>query len=64
MGDLQAYLATLHWVFDSFLPKKIVLTLCPIPPIHPASPQATSFLFPQMKNVLKGKQFGNMEEVK
>ena len=36
----------------------------PHPPIHPPSPEATFFLFPWMKKVLKGKCFMAVEEVK
>ena len=36
----------------------------PHPPYSPIAPPATSFLFPQMKKVLKGKCFASVEEVK
>ena len=62
MSDLWAYLPTPRWVFSSFGQNNITLV-----PNHPYSPNPTLSnysLFPQMKKVLKGKHFANVEEVK
>ena len=64
MSDLQVHPLIPHWVFSSFWPK-MAWPLCPTLPIHLISPQTTFFcLFAQRKNVLKGKHFADVEEVK
>ena len=63
MGDLQVRLPTLPWVFSSF-DQNTAWPTQPSLPIHPDVHQSDFFLFPQMKKVLKGKHFANVEEVK
>ena len=62
MGDLRAYLPTPRWVLSGFWPKT-AWPQFPTFPVHLILPWVT-FLFPQMKKVLKGKCFGDVEEVK
>ena len=52
------------WVFSSFWPKKLAWPPCPALPVHLILPQATFFLFPHVKKVLKGKYFADVEKVK
>ena len=40
------------------------MTLMPHPPYSPNLSLRNFFLFPRMKNVLKGKRFADVEEVK
>ena len=40
------------------------MTPFPTLPVHPILPNATFFLFPQWKKVLKGKHFVHVEKVK
>ena len=40
------------------------MTLLPHPPCSPDLSQSNFLLFPQMKKMLKGKRFANLEEVK
>ena len=63
MGDLQAHLPPPHWVFSSFWPKMAWYSR-PTIPIHPILPPSDFLLFPCMKEVLKGKHFVDVEEVK
>ena len=62
MGDLLSHLPTPCWMFSSFW-SKTAWPSCSTLSVHPVSPQV-SFLFPQIKNVLKGKHFADVEEVK
>ena len=48
---------------QQFVIKNVIVLLSTLP-VHPISPQATFLLLPQMKKVLKGKHFANVEEVK
>ena len=65
-GDLWMHLPMwfmnhAEWVFSSFWPK-MAWPPCPtLLPIYPISLQAT-FLFPRMKEVLKGKCFADVEQ--
>ena len=64
MGDLRAHLPTPQWVFSSLWPKT-AWPSCPTLHIHPISPRETFFFVSlDEKNVLKGKHFANVEEVK
>ena len=40
------------------------MTPVPHPPVHLILPRTTFFSFPQMKKLLRGKYFANVEEVK
>ena len=62
MGDLQVYLPIPCWVFSSS-GAKTAWPSCPTLPIHLILPWAT-VLSSQMKKVLKGKHFAEVEEVK
>ena len=61
MGDLWAHLPTPRWV-SAVYDQKTAWPPCH-PPIDPISPGATVFVSP-VKNILKGKRFANVEEVK
>ena len=63
MGDLRAHSPKRSLSVQTFLSKNGI-TPCPSLRLHWVSPRATSFLFPLMKKVLKGKRFANAEEVK
>ena len=63
MRDLWAHLHTPHWMLSSFLTEN-GMTLTPHPPYLPDLDPKWHFLFPQMKKILKGKCFADVEEVK
>ena len=63
MGGLQVHLPTQQLSVQQFLTKNSMI-LMPTLPIHLILPRVTFFLFCQMKKVLKGAHFGDVEEVK
>ena len=63
MANLQIQLPTPHWGVQQFF-TKTSMTLVPHPPYSLSVTPSNFFLFPQLKKVLKGKRFADVEEVK
>ena len=63
MGDLQAHLSKLCWVFSSFWPE-VAGPPCRTLLFNGSRTPSILSLFPQMKKRYQGKHFANVKEVK